>query len=201
MRSGKTLLSKRLADKLNFSHIPTDHLILAIQKALPNTGIGQRGLSYDELCNRFKPVLIALLDSLESEKECHFVVDGYYIRPEDILEKEGSLKAYFLGYPDITPYEKVSLMRRYGKTQPCYTNKMNESRVFRYAEEWIHDSKKLLLACCEYDKEFINVSYNFDERITFGAERVNTYVRKSQCKTSNNQRNADSCAVAPPPVR
>jgi predicted kinase len=50
MRSGKSIFSQRIVDELGFSHIPTDHLIIALQKALPNIEISQRGLSYDELC-------------------------------------------------------------------------------------------------------------------------------------------------------
>jgi hypothetical protein len=180
MRSGKTILSKRIISDFGFSHIPTDHLVIALRKACPNSGVGSHGLTYDELCDRFKPVLIALLASLASEEGSSYVVDGYYIRPNDIVEKERSLKAYFLGYPNMTPRDKVLQIRRYGKTRSCYTNQMTDSTLFRNVEKWIEESKKLVQTCNEYEKEFFNVSHDFEECLASGLVRVKNYITKYQ---------------------
>lgn len=165
MRSGKSLFSSQLARRKGFSCISTDYLILLLRDVFPESGIGEAGRKYHELCDRFFPFFTKLIDTLREDEHQDYVIEGYYIRPRDIIGRVDARNALFFGYPEITPEEKLKQLREYGKSHTCYTNEIADEKLFDYVNKWIRESKALRQECLEHDLRFVDVSSQFKSKV------------------------------------
>ena len=164
MRSGKSLFSSQLARRKGFSCISTDHLILLLRDVFPESGIGEAGRNYHELCDRFFPFCTKLIDRLGEDEYQDYIIEGYYIRPRDIIGKVAAENALFFGYPEISPEEKFAQLREFGKRQPCYTNEIADKKLFAYVNQWIGESKELQQECLAHNLRFVDMSSSFKSR-------------------------------------
>jgi len=147
MRSGKTRLSKHLQLEHSYNLIQTDHLILALQKAYPSTGVGKPGFSYESLCEAFSPFLRELLSQLAQDTEQNYIVEGYYIRPSDANELRPAFYPIFLGYPLIGIDQKIQQIRDYSRDHECYTSDFSDADLRGYVTRWIDQSRDLAQVC------------------------------------------------------
>jgi len=161
MRSGKTTIARQLVRDYGLFIVQTDHLILSMRKAFPETGIGNPDLGYNSLCEKFFPLLQALLITLESEANVNYVVEGHYIRPADVARLPKSFAPFFLGYTRITPRDKMAQIRQHASIQPCYTREMSETKLRRYTDQWIQWSRELHSECASTGNVFLDTSEGF----------------------------------------
>jgi hypothetical protein len=162
MRSGKTRLATRLFREYGFCLVQTDPLILALQQALPEMGIGQRHQSYEALCDALQPFLVALLKVLAQDASIDYVVEGYYIRPKDIEAFPTAFAPFFLGYNLVSRQEKIGQIRAYARDHPCYTSTMADETLQRYVESWLVQSKALAADCARRNLPFLDTSAGID---------------------------------------
>lgn len=161
MRSGKSLFSSQLARRKGYSCISTDYLILLLRDLFPESGIGEPGRKYDELCDRFLPFCSKLIARLGEDDLQDYVVEGYYIRPRDVSNLVDTRNVLFFGYPEILPEAKLKQLREYGMRHTCYTNEMSDEKLLSYVRHWIVESQALRQECLDLNLRFVDVSDGF----------------------------------------
>lgn len=164
-RSGKTTLCKRLANDARLTHVSLDALVHAFEKAFPTIGISNDATDYNDLCALIKPFLFEHLHSL-SNFGIPFVLDGYYVRPQDLVElqtKEG-FQAVFIGYPCADPHERLQLLRS-TEHDSDWTKLFSDEVLISKIEGFIRASARLKEWCESAGVMFIDVSHDWDERL------------------------------------
>ncbi|WP_028998112.1 hypothetical protein [Azohydromonas australica] len=157
MRSGKTALAESMAKSLGFSYLPSDSLVLALRESFPDTAIGAPGKSLDELCAGFAPFVEKLLLQLGKNGRMNYVIDGHFIRPQDVKRFGPNCRALFLGYPGAVPEARVEQLRTYGKVYDCFTNKIDDSELLNRVTRWVEHSRALRKECLEHQVPFLDV--------------------------------------------
>jgi hypothetical protein len=157
MRSGKTQLAEALARQIGFSCLSGDCLILALRDSFPQTGVGQAGKSFDELCDAFFPFLERLLSHVGKSSRVHYVIDCHFIRPRDVKRLGADCKGLFLGFPGVVPEARVSQLRTFGAANDCYTNGMEDAELLARVNRWIEYSRVLRKECLDHQVPFLDV--------------------------------------------
>ena len=111
-RSGKTTLTRMVAQKHRVSSYHMDDFINAFQDAIPELGI--RHFEHGETELKFTPFLKKLID--HSIEHGNIVVEGSYVGLSSMMENyadDPKFKIVVLGSPNAAPRQMLAMIRKY----------------------------------------------------------------------------------------
>lgn len=114
---------------------------------------------------------------IEDEEQL-LLLDTYHLVPEDYMKFINTDKCaiFFVGYPDISPQEKLKEMRTFDKREE---NKiLTDSQLLKKLERHIDESIYLEKECKKYHLPFINTSYERDKVINNSIDEISNYILK-----------------------
>lgn len=154
-RGGKTTICKALSKKTHYCHIPLDPIVRSFQNNFPKIGITHA----DNIINVSKKLAPFLNGIIEDSPEEPLLLDTFHLVPQDYIKFINTKKCaiFFVGYPDISPHEKLKEMRTFDNREE---NKiLTDTELLKKIEEHISQSIYLEKECKKYDLPFINTSY------------------------------------------
>ena len=177
-RAGKTTFAEKLG-KMGYNHVVMDAVIETMNECYPELGIRHGNLESEEF-NRF----------LKSYCKNHFKYGLPYIIDLEVLDpkfaseiiNEDESTAIYLGYPSLTPKEKLSQIRKYDTKFDWTRNEDDKSLLEMFAKH-IAKSKKLQEMAPKYGYEFLDVSYDrekvFNDFIAENTRKGSTFFHRT----------------------
>lgn len=155
-RCGKTQTASMLQEKLGYTHIIMDAVIETINEVSPELGIRHGNLESKE----FKKFLASYSKNLFKYTK-HNVIDLETLSPEDaekIIDKQEATIIY-MGYPNISPEEKLSQIRKCD-TEFDWTRNLSDEKLLDLIKGHIETSKKVQKDAEKYAYPFIDTSFD-----------------------------------------
>ena len=165
-RSGKSILSRRLAHALGYSYIPGDAIVSSFQCIFPEHGISHGGKNYTQIAKNFAPFLYKLISELQRFK-INFVIDSYHILPHNLINKldRESIEVVFIGYGSTTLEEKMDAIEQYNG-EPDWSKSVKRELMLPKLANWIEFSRNLEKECDSLGIRYIDLGINFEKSLT-----------------------------------
>lgn len=177
-RSGKTTLSAKLAETLEYQHLAMDAILMSFDKVFPEMGILHTDCwDFTETSTKFIPFVKRMTEAQFDYKvaSCDYkmVLDLYHITPKDFSENidRNLCDIYFLGYPNISVEEKFQQIRKFD-TESDWTSQSADDVVLEHITKYIEISKWLERECEKYDLPFVDVSWNREKILKETAGKI-----------------------------
>ena len=161
-RSGKSTLSKRLCAEGNYNHFPLDYVTSSLKNNFPECEISSSVIMGDS--SQKLALLLSTIVKIMDSKEEKFIIDSAHIMPKDIvpyLDKD-KWDIYFVGYPNISKYNKISMIRKYDDNTD-WTSRRSDEELLAIIEKLIEISKEIEEECQELGVKFIDISTDMIE--------------------------------------
>lgn len=102
--------------------------------------------------------LSRFIEIANSKVDEFFIVDSAHILPEDIINYLDLDKwdVYYLGYPNITPLEKLNEVRKYANGG--WIHRRNNAELMEILGQLIEISKNIESICDKHSIKFIDTS-------------------------------------------
>lgn len=158
-RAGKTTFAKELC-KYGYNHLIMDAVIETMAECFPESGIRHGNLESPEFKNFFKSYC-----KNNFKYGLSYIVDLEVLSPEfakQLIDKDESI-AIYLGYPSITPQEKLNQIRTYD-TKFDWTKNLSDAELLSMSNKLIATSKTLKNEAILNDFLFIDTSHNREEK-------------------------------------
>lgn len=158
-RAGKTTLANKLG-KLGYNHLVMDAVIETMTDCFPEVGIRHGNLESDE----FKKFLISFCKN-HFKYGLPYVIDLEVLDPEfakGSLINEDESTAIYIGYPNLTPEEKLKQVREHD-TKFDWTRNESDEDLKETFRKHIEASKILKEKALRNGYQFLDVSYNREE--------------------------------------
>ncbi len=155
-RCGKTTTASILQNEYGYTHIIMDAVIETMNEVAPELGIRHGNLESAE----FKSFLQSYCKNLFKYTK-HNIIDLEVLSPEfakEMLDSDEST-AIYMGYPSITPQEKMAQIRKYDN-QFDWTRNLSDDELLAVLTKNIETSKKLQEESAKYGFEFIDTSFD-----------------------------------------
>jgi hypothetical protein len=162
-KAGKTTFSKRLSKRYNLSHISLDALIDSFETIYPELNINHDINTLAEITSSVRSFAYHLI-SRQMHYEIPFILEGYHIDTLHIepFLKKLNIKIISLGYPSISPEEKLSATRNNSQA-PDWTLGQSDEWVLNFFSRTIKASKNLKNVCKENSLPFFDSGKDFEE--------------------------------------
>lgn len=160
-RCGKTTTASMLGKKLGYTHIIMDAVIETMSEVAPELGIRHGNLESES----FRNFLISYSKNLFKYTK-HNVIDLEKLSPDvakQIIDEDESIVIY-MGYPQVTPDEKLQQIREYD-TLFDWTRNLSDEELIEILSAHIKTSKKLQEEAEKYGFPFIDTSFDRDANI------------------------------------
>lgn len=156
-RAGKTTFAKMFGN-MGYNHIVMDAVIETMSECYPETGIRHGNLESEE----FKRFLKSFCTN-HFKYGLPYIIDLEVLSPEFAKEiiNEDEATAIYIGYPNITPEEKLRQIRMYD-TKFDWTRNIGDEELLGTLRTNIDRSKELEEEAKRYGYKFIDVSHNRD---------------------------------------
>ena len=157
-RSGKTTLSKMIANRFNYNLLTFDNLVTSFQKCFPQIGI--RHTYSKENSEILSPFVVKLVNCMVSNyPERPHIFEGSHVFPENIhnkLDKE-KFKIICLGCPSLTNIEFLNSIRKFD-TEDEWTNGLKDEELLSFCSKWVETCKALSSQCKKINIAFFDTS-------------------------------------------
>ena len=157
-RCGKTTTASKLQERYGYTHIIMDAVIETMNDIAPQLGIKHGNLESEE----FKAFLKSYSRNLFKYTK-HNIIDLEVLSPEfarELINPDESVVIY-MGYPSITPEEKMEQIREHD-TRFDWTKTLPDEELLAMLEELIGKSKSLQEEAEKNGFIFIDTSFNRD---------------------------------------
>ena len=156
-RSGKSTLAKRLCEGEKYNHFPLDYVTSSLKNNFPECEISSSVIIGDS--SQKLALLLSTIVKIMDSKDEKFIIDSAHIMPSDIvpyLDRE-KWDIYFVGYPNISKYNKISMIRKYDDNTD-WTSRRSDEELLSIIEKLIEISKEIQVECEELGIKFIDTS-------------------------------------------
>ncbi len=160
-RCGKTTTATIFQREYGYTHIIMDAIIETMMEIYPNLGIKHGNLQSEEFINFLKSYSKNLFKYTK-----HNIIDLEVLDPIDakkIINEDESTIIY-MGYPNITPEEKLAQTRKYD-SQFDWTRNMSDGELLELFKKHIETSKLIEVEAKKYGYKFIDTSFNRENRV------------------------------------
>lgn len=167
-RCGKTATATMLQEKYGYTHIIMDAVIETMNEISPNLGIKHGNLDSKE----FRNFLNSYSKNLFKYTK-HNIIDIEVLDPsfaKSMINDDESTVIY-MGYPSITPEEKLKQMRKYD-SEYDWTRNLSDEELIELLTFHIEASKKLQEKAMQHGFKFIDTSFNREEVIRESIEEM-----------------------------
>ena len=159
-RSGKSILARRLSKEFGYNYFPLDPVISTLEVLYPEIGIQHFD---DNLA--FSPRLAVLLKELTDHLAYEgqdFVLDTYQLFPKDYLKvfPGKSIPIIYLGYPGLTPQEKLVQIRTHQRKQD-WTVDTEDQEMHFILGDFIRESRIMAQQCKDLGLSFFDTGLDF----------------------------------------
>lgn len=167
-RCGKTTTASILQEKYGYTHIIMDAVIETMSEVAPQLGIKHGNLESEE----FRNFLILYSKNLFKYTR-HNIIDLEVLNPSfaKAMINADESTAIYMGYPSITPEEKLQQMRKYD-SKFDWTRNLSDEELIKLLTTHIETSRKLQEEATNHGFEFIDTSFNREEVIRESIERM-----------------------------
>lgn len=167
-RCGKTMTATELQKNYGYTHIIMDAVIETMSEVAPQLGIRHENLDSEEFRNFLKSYSKNVFKYAK-----HNIIDLEVMDPSfaKSMINEDEATAIYMGYPSITPEEKLQQMRKYD-TKYDWTRNLSDENLLKLLKTHIETSKTLQQEAIKYGFEFIDTSFNREKVITESIERL-----------------------------
>lgn len=164
-KSGKSTLSKILTEKASYNHIPLDYFASSLKHNFPETKITSNVIIDKESSKNLALLLSRVIDIMNNSEE-KFIIDSAHILPQDIIKylDKDKWEIYYLGYPHITAFEKLKLIRKYEREED-WTRKRDDKELLKTLEQLITISIEIKEQCESLNITFIDTSRDLKSTI------------------------------------
>lgn len=164
-RSGKSTFAKKLNKDREYNYLPLDHLTSSIKHNFPEIGIKSK-VVIDETSSKKQAQLLSRFTRTISGTGELFLIDSAHILPEDLndcLDRE-KWDIYYFGYPNISPEEKFTQIRKYDNEHD-WTRKRDDEELLGMVKDLVSLSKTVEETCQKLNIPFIDTSNGIEEAI------------------------------------
>lgn len=167
-RCGKTSMSTVLQEKYRYTHIIMDAVVETMSEVFPKLGIKHGNLDSEE----FRSFLSSYSKNLFKYTK-HNVIDLEVLEPNfaKSMINEDESTAIYMGYPSITPEEKMKQIRTYD-SEFDWTKNLSDEELIKLLTTHIETSKSLKEKAIKNGFEFIDTSFNREETIVASIEKM-----------------------------
>lgn len=122
--------------------------------------------------------LAPFINTMIQDEEQLLLLDTYHLVPEDYIKFINTDKCaiFFVGYPDISPQEKLKEMRTFDKREE--NRILTDDELLENLKKKINESIYLKRECKKYHLPFINTSYERDKVINDSIDEISNYILK-----------------------
>ncbi len=169
-RSGKTLTATILQQEYGYTHIIMDAVIETLSEVAPILGIKHGALETPEFLEFLESYSRNLFKYTK-----HNIIDLETFNPQtanSLLNKDESTVIY-LGYPNLTPQEKLEQIRKFD-TEFDWTRRLSDEELLELLSKHIQTSKRLQKEAEEYGYTFIDTSFN---RVAVIAQEIDKLIK------------------------
>lgn len=172
-RAGKTTLASKLR-KFGYNHIVMDAVIETMAECFPESGIRHGNLESTEFKNFLKSFC-----KNHFKYGLAYIIDLEVLNPDFAKEliNEDESTAIYIGYPSLTPEEKLEQVRMHD-TKFDWTRKLSDDELKEIFRKNIETSKRLREGVLRNGYQFLDVSYNREKIFEDFIEN---------CKQTNNE--------------
>lgn len=175
-RAGKTTISKRLNEELNYNIISIDSIVTAFAGVYPEMQI-RHGGDIIQKAKKFAPFLYQYLDrAIWEYTDRNFVLEGWHNLPDyfmPLINRENYV-VICLGYPNV---DEKDLFKKIRQNDTSHDNTFNVTD--EHLKRLIHESKIssqfLEKQCQKWDIPFFETDKNRVEALN----QVMKYIRKA----------------------
>lgn len=168
-RSGKTDISMNLARR-GFIHYKMDSIKRGLDNNFYDGFITFRDIS-PKMAHLIKTIIMEVETDIIKDIE-HYVIDTCHLYPKDIVKENlQNTVIVFVGYPSISPEEKLFYVRSHDKVNQ-WTNSMSDEELLKWLKCGIEYSKEVERQCLELGIPFFDTGYDYDEVV----EKVLRYI-------------------------
>jgi len=92
------------------------------------------------------------------------VFESTFLQPKEVARRIASDEyiCVYMGYPNITPEDKLIQLREYGKRNPqCWTNDESDRILLNHLSQFIALSKEQKMECEQYGLPYFDCSVEF----------------------------------------
>lgn len=159
-KSGKSYLSKLIAEKYHLGFFSTDYLMMSLARGNKSLGINPNS-SDITVSNQLKPYLEAMVLTM-IENKIDYVIEGVHFQPDFaqalIMKYPGKIKLVFLGYHTAKIEDKVNELQKFGpKTDNYWYSSMSKDDIISLVIYLVNESKKLYAECNKYNLPYVEV--------------------------------------------
>lgn len=167
-RCGKTSTATMLQRKYGYTHIIMDAVIETMNEIAPQLGIRHGNLDSEA----FRDFLISYSKNLFKYTK-HNIIDLEVLDPSfaRTMINDDESTAIYMGYPSITPEEKLKQMREYDSKYD-WTRTLSDEELIKLLTFHIEESKRLQEKAVQHGFEFIDTSFNREETIRESIEKM-----------------------------
>jgi hypothetical protein len=163
-RAGKSILAKKFLKEKQVPYLSTDAIVGMLSQSAPEYGI-QQGGEFIPKAQKLWRFSKALFEYLIEEEE-NYLVEGDAILPEQVMELikdyPNDIKTCFVGFHEISPEEKLRLIRTF-KQEIDWTDNHSDDQMMKYVNMMIPFSKYLKGECLKYNLKFFDISKDFEK--------------------------------------
>lgn len=167
-RCGKTTMGIVLQEKYGYTHIIMDAVIETMSEIAPQLEIKHGNLDSEG----FKSFLNSYSKNLFKYTK-HNIIDLEVLDPsfaKSMINADESI-AIYMGYPSITPEEKMQQIRKYD-SKFDWTRNLSDEELIKLLTKHIETSKRLQEEAIKYGFEFIDTSFNREKVVIESIERI-----------------------------
>lgn len=167
-RCGKTTAAMQLQEKYGYTHIIMDAVIETMSEIAPQLGI-QHGNLDSEVFRNFLRLYSTNLFKYTRQN----VIDVEVLEPSfaRTMINDDESTVIYMGYPSITPQEKLKQIREYDG-EFDWTRNLSDEELSELLSKCIETSKKLQEEAKKYGFEFIDTSFNREEVVSESIEEM-----------------------------
>lgn len=167
-RCGKTVAAMQLQEKYGYTHIIMDAVIETMSEIAPQLGI-QHGNLDSEVFRNFLRLYSTNLFKYTRQN----VIDVEVLEPSfaRTMINDDESTVIYMGYPSITPQEKLKQIREYDG-EFDWTRNLSDEELSELLSKCIETSKKLQEEAKKYGFEFIDTSFNREEVVSESIEEM-----------------------------
>lgn len=167
-RCGKTTAATKLSEKYGYTHIIMDAVIETMSEIAPQLGIKHGNLDSEAFRNFLKSYSANVFKYTK-----HNIIDLEVLDPDfakSMINDDESTVIY-MGYPSITPEEKLKQMRQYD-SEFDWTRNLSDEKLIELLRMHIETSKAIQKDAMKHGFEFIDTSFEREKVISDSIEKM-----------------------------
>lgn len=166
-RSGKTIVSKKLMNRISVPYMPVDSLMMGFMNAVPQLGIHDK-LWPNEIAEKLWPFLMACIENMIFN-EIDYIFEGEAFLPNNIAilsnKFPNKIKVCFLGYEEIKISSKVKDVKLFPNSDNDWLIGLGHDGIVNHITNMVEYSESIKNQCEKSGIQFFSQKSDFETYI------------------------------------